>query len=383
MDRYRSLDGLRGVAALAVVFWHVSLVVPAFTDVILRGEEPAAGSVAWWLTRTPFAAFEVGHEAVLLFFILSGFVLTLQLNRGPLTSRRMREYYGRRLTRLYVPVWAAVGLAVVLALLVARNPNAPSLWLATHDAPSPTEVMKGATLLAGSTGLNTPLWSLTWEIWFSLTLPLILLTLRWVRMEKWWPVAIALCIATSASAAVVQWSLPIPALAMILEYPPVFVVGVIIALKWQQIISLTGHVPWLFGLVLVAAVTAAQSMVVASPLVEATLHAGTLIGLAFVVVAAVRYGPFGRVLEVRPVHWLGSRSFSLYLIHEPIIVAMALLVGAAAWWPWLLIALGTLPLILAGTELFYRMVERPSLRLSKKVGSWAAGSVVPPEVQTS
>src|SRR5262249_1502341 len=36
-----------------------------------------------------------------------------------------------------------------------------------------------------------------------------------------------------------------------------------------------------------------------------------------------------RVLTVRPLHWAGSRSFSLYLVHEPLIVALAVIVGGA------------------------------------------------------
>ena len=373
MGRYRSLDGLRGVAALAVVFWHVSLVVPAFTNVILRGEDPEQFTLEWWLTRTPFAAFEIGHEAVLVFFILSGFVLTLQFTSMPSTARSTRDYYARRLTRLYVPVWGAVGLAVLLAVIVPRDPSAESLWIATHDAPSALEVIKGLTLIGGSTGLNTPLWSLTLEVWFSLLLPVALIALRWMRVERWWVIAIALCIVASASALSIAPLLPVPSLALVLQYPPVFVIGIVLALRFDEIAVYARGLPWPLILAGVVGVTASQSIVVANEGVEALLRGGTLLGLTLVVVAAIEYSPLTKALSTRPTLWLGIRSFSLYLVHEPIVVAAALMVGAALWWPWLGIAVLLLPVILLVTEAFYRLVEKPSHKLSKRAGQWAAG----------
>ena len=63
--------------------------------------------------------------------------------------------------------------------------------------------------------------------------------------------------------------------------------------------------------------------------------------------------------------WLGARSFSLYLIHEPIVVSTALLLGPAhtRWTP-----LISVPIALVASAAFYAFVEGPSHRLSQRIG---------------
>ncbi len=76
MTRYRSLDGLRGVAALVVVVHHCLL-----TSIVLaatyRGGTTSGWGLSELLTRTPLHLLWDGTGMVLVFFVLSGFVLTL------------------------------------------------------------------------------------------------------------------------------------------------------------------------------------------------------------------------------------------------------------------------------------------------------------------
>lgn len=85
--RVGQLDSLRGIAAMTVVWhhWH------AATEVQM---------VRWYMV--PFFA---GHEAVILFFVLSGYVLSL-----PTWTKRTAaypEYLVRRVSRIYLPYLAA------------------------------------------------------------------------------------------------------------------------------------------------------------------------------------------------------------------------------------------------------------------------------------
>jgi peptidoglycan/LPS O-acetylase OafA/YrhL len=73
-----------------------------------------------------------------------------------------------------------------------------------------------------------------------------------------------------------------------------------------------------------------------------------------------------RLGEANATQWLGTRSFSLYLVHEPIVVSIALLLGGRPN-PFLMLALA-LPASLLGSDLFYRAVEGPSHRASQAVG---------------
>ena len=64
-----------------------------------------------------------------------------------------------------------------------------------------------------------------------------------------------------------------------------------------------------------------------------------------------------RLLSVKPLVWLGQRSFSVYLVHYPLLLLMnpATRTTRIAWWEQVL----QLVLILAVAEVFYRLVERP------------------------
>ncbi len=76
-----SLIGLRGVAAMAVVISHIINTAPALVH-------PGLWSVAWWFSYTPINLLWDGDESVLLFFVLSGFVLA-----RPFTRKEQRRSY--------------------------------------------------------------------------------------------------------------------------------------------------------------------------------------------------------------------------------------------------------------------------------------------------
>ena len=113
--RFTSLDGLRGVAALVVLAHHALLVSPAISALFIPGgEPPRPGSALWWLTYSPLKLTNAGPEAVVLFFVLSGFVLAIPVLRG---GFNWLAYFPRRFVRLMLPVAGAVALASVLILI--------------------------------------------------------------------------------------------------------------------------------------------------------------------------------------------------------------------------------------------------------------------------
>lgn len=103
------------------------------------------------------------------FFILSGFVLTLPLLRA--AQPNWGAYYPKRIVRIYLPVWASIVFALLMAWALPRAASGGfSSWLNLHD--EPPNVLSDVVLLGGAGQLNSPLWSLQWEMTFSLLLPL-------------------------------------------------------------------------------------------------------------------------------------------------------------------------------------------------------------------
>ncbi|WP_431218185.1 acyltransferase family protein [Leifsonia xyli] len=369
--RYASLDGLRGVASLVVIGYHALLVVPAISALYIDKAEASPSSVEWWLFHTPLRLLFAGHEAVLVFFVLSGFVLTLPFLGRPPTVRSTIAYYGRRVVRLYVPVWASIALALALALAVPRNP-AMGGWMGTHHDPTLNGLWHDLVLVLGTSNLNSPLWSLTWEVWFSLLMPVMFLLIGWSRAARWWWAAIPLLMLISAVARfdAVRQVLPAAWLtADLLQYLPVFGIGMLLAFNRARIAEAASRVTVWWPIVAAALLLTVSPTLIApngyGPL-QAFAYLLSLTGVATIVALAFA-SPVRRALETRPLQWAGTRSFSIYLVHEPILVAAAILVGADGWW-WLLVAAPLVPVILLVAEVFHRFVERPSITLSRTVG---------------
>ena len=97
----------------------------------------------------------------------------------------------------------------------------------------------------------------------------------------------------------------------------------------------------------------------------------TLVGVCLVVWLFGCTGAAGAFGTTGAMRWLGRRSFSLYLVHEPIVVTVAYLLGAtrnAA-----LVLVTGLPVSLLVAEVFGRVCEVPSHRLAQRVGSRFSG----------
>lgn len=154
-----ALHGLRGLAALAVVFFHWGQVMPAGSRWLAQwqwGPEP------WMNLSLPVAS---GWQGVTLFFVLSGYLLAAQWVQPPTRPGAVWQFWWRRARRIYPAVWAQ---CVVLAVL--------GLWLGgrwSHDL--------GAWLLNASLWLHLPpfhavpingvWWTLPVELGFYLVLP--------------------------------------------------------------------------------------------------------------------------------------------------------------------------------------------------------------------
>jgi len=365
-QRIRALDGLRGLAA-SVVLIHHALLASAPKLAVLYGphhasQVPLRGSLNWLVFYTPLHIFWAGPEFVAVFFVLSGFVLALPVVKSGRV--RLASYYPSRLLRLYLPVWVALGFAVLMHVVVshAAIPGA-SRWLNSHsDALSWKGLLQNLTLgpQTGSWALNTALWTMYWIVLFAVLFPLVsLIPFSW-RIVRWG-------VALACFASLLYGTSPFS-----LEMPP-FVLGVVLAFeqegirrlaeRWNERSGTNVLLKTLMGLVCICLLTADRWDVYT----RATLTA-VVLGACLSVICAVVLVSWRKFFESPPMQWIGKRAFSLYLVHEPLVVVLAFAVGTSMA-PGLFVLLAMAASI-SVCAVFFALVESPSHSLARDAGEW-------------
>jgi len=371
-ERLASLDGLRGAAALIVLLHHAMYTNPNFPGTPGSGVAPT-GSPMWWISYTPLKLFTAGWESVIVFFVLSGLVVTL-----PVVRKRGFDwiaYFPRRAVRLMVPVMASVLLAAGFVAAIPQITTQPKgTWLSDSSTPnfSWEYIVKAWDLLGGDGQINNPLWSLRWELIFSLALPVFAIAA--IAVRRWW-------LGGLAAAVLLTW-LGVRTDAGALSYLPAFFVGAVIAVRldsvrifaermnarrirhlaWAGMTIGSGALmiaPWLFG-----------PGVADLPEFVAVLKGLMPLAAAGLVVAAIGWKPLRALFESRPLQFAGTISFSLYLVHVPILIFSTYLFAGQAWYVPLLFAIPVAMLVAVG---FTWLIEKRSHGWSRAVGAWASG----------
>lgn len=366
-ERYRQLDALRGLAALTVVFNHLALTRP-------RAEALTRVHGVWptLLKWTPAHIVWAGHEAVLFFFVLSGFVLSLPWHVG------RPENYGRflikRICRIWLPYLAimAFALAARLAFSGYGREQLATAWArsAWQGVLTPARLLLHASLIGTFPGkeLDPVVWSLTIEMRVSLVFPLLVLLA--------YRAGARITLALGAVIGVIGYGMRhvgvAPDLGRTLVYVPVFLVGILLARHRDAVRALTRRVAARVGMttILVTGLLLYTWPWWALPHFS-LLHAGppddwaTTAGAACFIAAALGAPRLQAALQ-RPIPlWLGKISYSLYLIHA--IVLLCLLHAAAGRIPLPLIWVATVAISLGLSDLSYRFVERPSIQLGRRL----------------
>lgn len=369
--RLTALDGLRGLAAVVVLLHHSLYTNPDFPGAPGGGHAPV-GSPMWWISYTPLKLATAGVESVIVFFVLSGLVVTL-----PVVRRRGFDwvaYFPRRVVRLMVPVTASVLLAAAWVAAIPQVSTQPSgTWLSNSSTPnfSWEYIVKAVDLLGGDGQINNPLWSLRWELAFSLLLPVFAIAALAVR--KWWIGGLALACALT-------W-LGARAGSAELEYLPAFFVGAVIAVRLDVVRNAAARINrrW-FRHPLWALLTVGSALLLIAPWLvgpgvgrlpelDAVLKGLVPLSAAGLVVAALGWTPLRTVFESRPFQFLGAISFSLYLVHVPIIIFSTYLFADQAWYVPLLFAI---PVAVLVAVAFTWLIEKRSHGWSKAAGAWAS-----------
>ena len=358
--RFAFVDGLRGMAALSIVVFHI-----------------------WWYEPTPRRALEHAHwivdEALMrarggvqILLVVSGFVIAYTLRKTWFTPDEVFSFIGRRLVRLVPAYWVAISVVIVVDALCQ------SFW----DLPSPFDgrpsFLRAAAHMAflqdivGHESLGAGMWTLCIEMQFY-----FVAILGWGLAQRLFPRPVA--------------NEPQPAdWGLIAIFAPFAIASL---LHWR---SMDGTDPWVthflwmffLGMSTWWALDrtlplAAYALVISIAVVDLMLcNTETWVNaewrywnaVALATTLAIFTAGCRQRLHVwlnwRPLQYLGQISYSLYLIHFPI----CHLVTSAGWkicgdsptpLQARVILLAAVPASLLAGHVLYRLVEAPSAR-------WAA-----------
>jgi peptidoglycan/LPS O-acetylase OafA/YrhL len=369
--RVARLDGVRAIAALSVICFHVWL---------YRVDRPH-GARSELLDQVLFEA----NGGLICFFVLSGYLLYGAFARAALTGAAgvaIGPYLLRRAARIVPAAWVcgAVSLAVYWAVdYHTITPSASEL---------PAYALFAQNYSLSTMGrLNPVLWTLNVEVAFYATLPLIgwaALRLGPQRMRAQLALVIAI-IAVSPAWDLLALERGWDAIAnrALPAYLGAFGLGMLVALWGQQRRTATrsrGQLgPWTTGALLAGATlfVVADAMCrengwlvpdavlgerFLSPAVQVELlgHLGAAAGFALLIAAAaLGSGPAVGWLGWRPFAALGTVSYGLYLWHLPLLLSArhAGLLPAALGLRLLVVLAITVPVAAAS----WRWVERPCI----------------------
>lgn len=323
-DRLDALDALRGFAALSVFVGHLLAEYDVDRGLFL-------------------SIISDGTTAVDLFFVLSGFVLTLSLQKEP----RYERYVIKRVFRLYPPY----AVAILAGLAVSAAVPGPLIWqhfLMVGWEPFDT------------TRINAVIWTIIVEMKVSLLLPfLFLFTARWGWIAGTVPSFLLVALAIRFT--------PLD----FLRFAPLFAFGMGLAIQRARVVGFVARLrlpALLAGLLACGALYWVRDVVPGYG--TAWKHFVSGAGSVGLIAIALSRPAVWRFLSFPPFAFVGRISFSLYLLHLPVLAVTANRAQTFVGLPAAIVLVLVAGVLVA--SIAYVLVERPAQR----AGHWFAARYV-------
>lgn len=344
--RIVAIDGLRGIAALLVVLFHLHGAV--------------ARTASDWLWSPLDALARNGFLGVEIFFVISGYVIALSVSKGAPTLRYLGRFILRRSIRLDPPYWFGILLEVLLVFLTLR-------YFSGYPAVMPTPHQLLAHLvyaqeLLGYGSIVDIYWTLSYEIQFYLFfvgLVVIFWHLPAPLQKRRWPALF--CTGLFLLSVWTRY------------WPPAWLPHGLAINRWFQFFL--GVLAWRaaerrddLGPILVSCLVVSAAIIASG----AALTQLMVIGVVAVLLGIARSQRIGRVLAIRPLAILGTLSYSIYLYHASIGWRFVSLVQRLVPGPWspviaICVFLSATVVSIGFAGVMWWFIERPCLTLCRLV----------------
>jgi peptidoglycan/LPS O-acetylase OafA/YrhL len=363
MKHYPQFEVLRGFAALWVLLSHLLLVSGLHVPILSSG-----------------------GQAVELFVILSGFVIALLC----LTKQESYPVYiFRRFVRLYPLFLVALVMGIATSHLYApalgenpfltEDPQSFLMRAATESSHFWQHLIAHLTMLHGAVPNNLlpqtvftfsgPLWSISLEWQFYLIAPFLVIALNWYK-QPIWNIALLCCTIVLLRVLANRFWPDAGAPAFLPLRLELFTLGIFCAIGWERVKATHWKILllWMLGLTV---------------LFVKVFHYGLFpIVVWLSVYMAAALGNRYRVtkiandcLKIAPAQWIGQRSYGVYVLHMPIVLAVTyfVLLPLSQWTGqygmFALSLLIILPMVLTLAAVCYRYIEVPTIAWARDAGA--------------
>ncbi|URQ75383.1 MAG: acyltransferase [Candidatus Ochrobactrum gambitense] len=358
--RFSNIDGLRAIAATSVLFHHI------FADILHHAtykDTPLFGILMSLVT-----SFDFGRFGVVLFFLISGFVVPFSIRSGNKGEHPIRRFAIGRFFRLYPAFW--LSLACMWAYLTF-----------TGDSPELKTLAANVTMAANMFGqpwLSGVYWTLFIELAFYILIALAFMAgiLRQPLMIS--AAGLLLAASTGVPFMLRSFGINLPVIYIGLHLSFLFC-GLLLRLA---VIEKARHAVW------TALVLATVQMSIIGSIGDFSLARNDTFFIVgkFPVIAAyiAAYAVFLLSLwTMRPksesLAATGEISYSLYLFHVPVCWTIYLFLPPTGLWSDLITMALCVVAAFAVSSVTYRFVEKPMIAVGRRFAGQAKRPV--PQVQ--
>lgn len=373
MKRYSELDSLRGLAALTVVLSHYLLVFPAF-----EGHKTVTGFkklFVYAMRYTPLKISWVGYESVLFFFILSGFVLSLQfLNNKKVSYSR---FITKRICRIYLPLYSCILLTVIFRKSFQNyyiHDITPWFNYCWNEPVTSKIIIKNLILVQNfnTATINGVVWSLVHEMRISIIFPFLMIV---ILKTNWKGNLFFAFFLSSLSYYLIVRYHPTGGTNyfVTLHYAGIFVVGATMAKYRNNLVRFVTNFnriqKYMFLLIGWLAYTYTAWCFRNVPKLHFPMLEDWIItlGAAIFIISAMSFIKVRNILLMKPISYLGKISYSVYLYN--LVVELAIIYALFKHISIKPIIVISFVLLLILASLSYYLIEIPSIKLGQFISS--------------